>query len=1095
MEILIFLLVIALLATLILGPIAFFKAFATGNKLGRLERHVEYLSAQLHETQEICQQLRDAQPDSTTPREKWQTATPSDPNSGSQASVDTPHVPTQSPPADEQPTDLPNTLERLRKLRQQQQAEEQANETAPPPPKSPKPDLAPTASLTPTEAQAPQETAEPAAPEPANATSPAIPSTDKPTATQDNVSTPAPRRLTLEEVLAGKVFVWIGAVALVLTAAFLLKLGFDRNIITEPVRVIGAAVFGIALWCVGEWARGRVGLIAQALCGAAVAVLYASVLAGHNLYALFGPNGEAIAFTLMATITAAAILLSLRHGPAVAILGMLGGFMLPPVLNQDFGPSTGMILYLLAIEVGVLAVTGKRGWFGISAMTLLFTIIWSLGYTLVGDNPLDRTLTALLVLGTASAYLVHTARIHSDPDATSSTRKRVLGLSIAATCSAIGVVALLAVRGDYLPRDLGMLGLVAAGTLILARIDARQLAMPFVAMGLSLLVLFSGAMRSLPAAPSQTLITMCACFGGLFVLGGYISLWASPHRRVFAVMTAIAGPAFYGIVIVAGYEAFGLRDAWWPYTLGLAGLYALAAAPLFLRRKAEHDWLIALFSVLSFALICVTLMQSMNHPRLAVCLALVSAAAALIDLRLFIRPLRLAACIVAFIAAGLLVVPGPFDMTIHGSAVLNNLLPMYILPALAFGVIAWSANRAGSQTTATNLTTLCCGTLGVMLIALTRDAFHPLDFNHEGFALYEWATLACVLMLAAMLGQVIANRLNLDAVGRCVVVCAGLGGAVAVIGGFVPGNPLFHREAEAGGQLALGLLGLTLAPAALMWLWSRRALVANHGQLPAALRVGSIALTALFVALQLRNVFHLDDLHAFSIMHYECAAYGLAWVLLGTLFNFISPLCTLSQATQRTGRVVFGLGLATLVIGNALILNPFWHGSDPVGNIPVFNGLWILFGPTILILALLARKARRLQHQNQAKLAGFAAIGLSFMLLSMLVRHGFSGDGFALIASNLASSERYAYSLAWVLFGGVLLVAGVFTRLDTLRYGSLAILLLAVGKVFLIDSANLQDLYRVMSYFGLGVTLIGLGYLYQRLVFKRDSNPSGASPE
>src|SRR5690606_23420586 len=71
------------------------------------------------------------------------------------------------------------------------------------------------------------------------------------------------RPLSLEELLAGKVFVWIGAVALVLTAAFLLKLGFDRNIITEPVRVIGAGVFGLALWCVGEWARSRALLIAQ----------------------------------------------------------------------------------------------------------------------------------------------------------------------------------------------------------------------------------------------------------------------------------------------------------------------------------------------------------------------------------------------------------------------------------------------------------------------------------------------------------------------------------------------------------------------------------------------------------------------------------------------------------------------------------------------------------------------------------------------------------------------------------------------------------------------------------------------------------------
>ena len=91
---------------------------------------------------------------------------------------------------------------------------------------------------------------------------------------------------------------------------------------------------------------------------------------------------------------------------------------------------------------------------------------------------------------------------------------------------------------------------------------------------------------------------------------------------------------------------------------------------------------------------------------------------------------------------------------------------------------------------------------------------------------------------------------------------------------------------------------------------------------------------------------------------------------------------------------------------------------------------------------------------------------------------------------SFGSSVFLPLSLAWVVFGGVLLVAGVFTRLDTLRYGSLAVLLLAVGKVFLIDTANLDNLYRVLSFFGLGVTLIGLGYLYQRLVFKRPLTPN-----
>ena len=47
----------------------------------------------------------------------------------------------------------------------------------------------------------------------------------------------------------------------------------------------------------------------------------------------------------------------------------------------------------------------------------------------------------------------------------------------------------------------------------------------------------------------------------------------------------------------------------------------------------------------------------------------------------------------------------------------------------------------------------------------------------------------------------------------------------------------------------------------------------------------------------------------------------------------------------------------------------------------------------------------------------------------------------------------------------------------------LPLLLLAVGKVFLSDTAHLQDLYRVFSFLGLGVSLMILAYLYHRFVF------------
>ena len=70
-----------------------------------------------------------------------------------------------------------------------------------------------------------------------------------------------------------------------------------------------------------------------------------------------------------------------------------------------------------------------------------------------------------------------------------------------------------------------------------------------------------------------------------------------------------------------------------------------------------------------------------------------------------------------------------------------------------------------------------------------------------------------------------------------------------------------------------------------------------------------------------------------------------------------------------------------------------------------------------------------------------------------------------------------------MLYGLVLLMLGIRSGGRLLRYASLAVMMLAVAKVFLYDTRNLGDLYRVLSYLGLGVSLFALAWLYQRFVF------------
>jgi uncharacterized membrane protein len=42
-----------------------------------------------------------------------------------------------------------------------------------------------------------------------------------------------------------------------------------------------------------------------------------------------------------------------------------------------------------------------------------------------------------------------------------------------------------------------------------------------------------------------------------------------------------------------------------------------------------------------------------------------------------------------------------------------------------------------------------------------------------------------------------------------------------------------------------------------------------------------------------------------------------------------------------------------------------------------------------------------------------------------------------------------------------------------------------VLKVFLVDMSNLTGIYQALSFIGLGIVLLGIGWFYQRLLFRR----------
>jgi uncharacterized membrane protein len=115
--------------------------------------------------------------------------------------------------------------------------------------------------------------------------------------------------------------------------------------------------------------------------------------------------------------------------------------------------------------------------------------------------------------------------------------------------------------------------------------------------------------------------------------------------------------------------------------------------------------------------------------------------------------------------------------------------------------------------------------------------------------------------------------------------------------------------------------------------------------------------------------------------------------------------------------------------------------------------------------------------------AATIAIVLALAYLTLEVRRLYHGP--VLTSGPTTDAEQWTYSVVWLAFGVALLIAGIFLRSQPARLASAAVTTLTVAKVFLIDMSDLTGVWRALSFIGLGLVLVGIGWLYQRLLFPR----------
>ncbi|MEC5125956.1 DUF2339 domain-containing protein [Verrucomicrobiales bacterium BCK34] len=163
-----------------------------------------------------------------------------------------------------------------------------------------------------------------------------------------------PANVTMEFAVATTWLLRLGVLILVIGIGFFLKYSIDQGrVAIASVVATGLLVVGLRLF------KGRYGLLGQGLAGAGISALYLSFFAAYQ-EGLVGPLPS---YGLMCLVTLVAGVIALRFNSLlVAVLGILGGY-LTPMMIETSSPSVVMLFaYLLLLGVGVFFMAGKKEW-------------------------------------------------------------------------------------------------------------------------------------------------------------------------------------------------------------------------------------------------------------------------------------------------------------------------------------------------------------------------------------------------------------------------------------------------------------------------------------------------------------------------------------------------------------------------------------------------------------------------------------------------------------------------------------------------------------------------------------------------------------
>ena len=213
-----------------------------------------------------------------------------------------------------------------------------------------------------------------------------------------------------------------------------------------------------------------------------------------------------------------------------------------------------------------------------------------------------------------------------------------------------------------------------------------------------------------------------------------------------------------------------------------------------------------------------------------------------------------------------------------------------------------------------------------------------------------------------------------------------------------------------------------------------------------------------------------------SLSYQEAVILSVNWLVLSGVYLWRSKL---TQSLSKLYQIAAGIliaGASLLHLDISLLNNPFIE-RQLVGE-GVIN--WTLLQWLVPAIVLyLFTKFKLLKHSYNSIVYGVIGV-FSLFFVNAEIRNAFNA-GYVYIGTGVEQAELYTYSIVWLVISTVAIFVAQHYQHKTMTNLGFIGLALVILKAFGIDMSHLEGLLRALSFIGLGLSLVGIGWLFQKV--------------